>query len=207
MEGEEWRDIPGYEGFYKVSNYGRVKRLPRHVITDKRKTHNNIRVLKKTTRGYYCVNLSKENKTRWVFVHRIVAQVFIENPNNFPIINHKDENPQNNCVVNLEWCSYKYNCNYGTARQRQKESRANNPNDKNVRKLVGKKNSKPINQFTPDGIYVATYPSLMAASEATGVNISNIIRHCKGRVGNDMNRPIRKFRFEYANEIQQRESA
>ena len=147
------------------------------------------------------------NKIKWFSVHRIVAKAFFENPNNYPIINHKDENPQNNCITNLEWCTYKYNCNYGTARQRQKESRAQNPNDKYVRKLVGMKNSKVVKCFTQNGIFVATYPSLTAASEATGVDISQISRHCNGRVGNEMKRPKRKFRFEYANELHKRKSA
>lgn len=194
---EEWRDIPGYEGYYQVSNFGRVKRLPRHKATDKRETHNNIRKPKLTSRGYLSVNLSKDNKVSFFFIHRLVAMAFLPNPNKLPVVNHKDENPQNNYVGNLEWCTVQYNCEYGTARERQRISRANNPNDKRVRKLVGEKNSKSVKCFSPQGELIAIYNSLTEASEKTGVHISQIIRHCNGRVGNDMNRPIRKFRFEY----------
>lgn len=58
-------------------------------------------------------------------VHRIVAMAFLDNPNNYPIINHKDENPSNNHVDNLEWCTYKYNTNYGTAIERRSLSKEN----------------------------------------------------------------------------------
>lgn len=56
-------------------------------------------------------------------IHRLVAEAFIPNPNNYPCINHKDENPSNNNIDNLEWCTYKYNANYGTGVERQKLSR------------------------------------------------------------------------------------
>lgn len=197
MEEEIWKDIPGYEGYYQVSNFGRVKRLPRHKASDKRETHNNIRK-PKMDRGYCNVNLSKDNKVRWVGIHRLVALAFIPNPENLPCVNHKDENPSNNFVGNLEWCTYAYNNSYGTARERQKITRANNPNDYISRKIAGEKNSRPVKCFTPSGELVAIYKSMVEASEKTGVHISNIIRHCKGRVGNEMNRPIRKYRFEYA---------
>lgn len=195
---EEWRDIPGYEGYYKVSNIGRILRLPRHKPTDKRDTHNNIRKQRLSPNGYWRVNLSKDNIVKWFGVHRLVAMAFIPNPDNLPYVNHKDENPQNNVVSNLEWCTVQYNCEYGTARERQRISRANNPNDKLARKLVGEKNSKPIRCFTPDGTLYGIYKSLTEASNVTKVHISTIVRHCKGKVWNDINRPIRKFRFEYA---------
>lgn len=198
MEEEIWKDIPGYEGYYKISSHGRVLRLPRGKQWPHRQTHNNIRHLRLEQNGYLRVNLSKENNVKWHGVHRLVALSFIPNPHNLPMINHRDENKQNNHVDNLEWCDAKYNANYGTARQRQRESRANNPNDANVRKLVGQKNGKRVRQYTPDGVFIAEYNSTMEASRATGVHDSQIRRHCKGQVGNDINRPIRKFRFEYA---------
>lgn len=198
MEDEIWKDIPDYEGLYQVSNLGRVLSLPRHKPTDKRETHNNIRKQRLSPNGYWRVNLSKNNKVKWHSVHRLVAMAFIPNPDNLPCVNHKDENSQNNVVGNLEWCTIQYNCEYGTARERQRISRANNPNDKYIRKLVGEKNGKPIRCFTPNGTLHGIYKSLTEASIATKVNITTIIRHCKGKVGNNMNRPIRKFRFEYA---------
>lgn len=194
---EIWKDIPGYEGYYQVSNLGRIKSLPRCKPTDKRKTHNNIRKPRLAKNGYLRVNLSKGNSVKWFGVHRLVALTFIPNPDNLPVINHKDENKQNNRVENLEWCTHQYNCEYGTARERQRKTRAANPNDKVVRKLVGEKNSKAILQYSLSGEMIARYKSLSEASAATGVHISTIIRQCKGRAGNN-NRTLRTFRFEYA---------
>lgn len=119
---EQWKDIKGYEGLYQVSNYGKVKRL-------EHKECNSIqevrilpeRILKQTFnfRGYLKVGLSKDNKTKHVFVHRLVAGAFIDNPNNYPQVNHKDEDKTNNCVDNLEWCTNLYNANYGTRRKQK----------------------------------------------------------------------------------------
>ena len=189
---EIWKDIPGYEGLYKVSNHGRVLSLPRGKQWPYRQTHNNIR--KQRIKGhYYQVNLSKDGKTMWHSVHRLVAMAFIANPLNFPCINHKDENPLNNHADNLEWCTYQYNANYGTGTQRQIESRRRNPNLAEIWRVVGEKNSRRVRQLTRDGVPIAEFKSLTEASVATGVDISTIIKHCKGRVG----RSIRKFKFEY----------
>ncbi len=199
MSGQEiWKDIPGYEGLYQVSNMGRVLSLPRYKKKKhKYQTHYNIRK-QRIKNGYWCVNLSKQNKVKWIGVHRLVALAFLPNPDDLPFVNHKDESRTNNSVENLEWCTHEYNCSYGTARERQRKSRAANPNDRTVRKLVGEKNSKAVRVYTPSGEFVGMYKSLSAASKATGVHISSIVRHCKERVGNEINRPIRKFRFEYA---------
>ena len=103
---EIWKDIVGYEGLYQVSNLGNVKRInffkkERFVIPCSKGS------------GYLYVSLSKNNKQKNFYIHRLVATAFIENPDNLPVINHKDENRSNNIVDNLEWCTQKYNCNYG----------------------------------------------------------------------------------------------
>ena len=110
---EIWKDIKNYEGFYQISNLGRVKSLPRK---RNNKFNNEEIILKqfKNTNGYLQVDLWKNNVGKHILVHKLVAQTFINNPNNYPFINHKDENKQNNCVNNLEWCTSKYNANYGT---------------------------------------------------------------------------------------------
>ena len=105
---EEWKDIQGYEGLYQVSNKGQVK-----------STRNNI-ILKPmiSDKGYYHVDLYNKDNRKSCKVHRLVAQAFIPNPNNYPVINHKDENTINNQVSNLEWCTAQYNHDYGTRNER-----------------------------------------------------------------------------------------
>ena len=150
---EIWKPAVGYESSYMVSNLGRVKTIPRRVMT-----HNNgyidipelIKTQPKNNQGYAQVGLKHNGVSSRVFVHRLVATTFIPNPNNLPCVNHKDEDITNNCVDNLEWCSYKYNSNYGTGIKKMKT------------KLKGKKpsNMKPI---TFRGV---TYESVKAAWDA-----------------------------------------
>ena len=91
--GEIWKDIQNYEGSYQVSNYGRVKSLSR---VDSRGNKRNEKILKldKDRQGYKNVYLCKNGKRKFYQVHRLVANAFIPNPNNYPHVNHKDENPR-----------------------------------------------------------------------------------------------------------------
>lgn len=111
---EEWRDIKGYEGLYQVSNEGRVKSLARVWIMGKGgKRHKGETTMKVPKSSRYCrITLTKDGIETNKSVHRLVAEAFIPNPNNYPIINHKDENTRNNNVENLEWCDYQYNNTY-----------------------------------------------------------------------------------------------
>lgn len=106
---EIWKDIPEYEGKYQVSNLGRVKSLQRCGGTRfyNREYILNNYVNKKN--GYVYVYLTKNNKSKNIRLHRLVAQAFIPNPNNYKQINHIDGNKENNCVDNLEWCDSSYN--------------------------------------------------------------------------------------------------
>lgn len=128
-----WKDVIGFEGLYQVSDDGRVRSLPRLKIcgfNGKKYLMQRGRILKSghTNDGYAFVNLVKDGKSKPHYIHRLVAQAFIPNPNNYPVINHKDENPSNNYYKNLEWCTHKYNSNYGTAKERAAEVvRAKNP--------------------------------------------------------------------------------
>ena len=100
---EDWKDIPGYEGFYVVSNNGRVMNVRSGRVL---KVFNNYL-------GYKIVSLCRSGKQKTFSVHRLVAEVFINNPDNLMEVNHKDEDKTNNNVDNLEWCDRKYNNNYG----------------------------------------------------------------------------------------------
>lgn len=115
MNKEIWKDIPNYEGLYQVSNFGRIKSLIKWNISKKKFEKNQlIRKTRINFKGYETIKLSKNGFDKNFQIHRLVAQAFIPNPNNLPQINHKDENKLNNNVNNLEWCTNKYNSNYGT---------------------------------------------------------------------------------------------
>ena len=119
-QNEIWKDIHGYEGYYQVSNLGRIKSMERDVLQGTRIVHLHSKILKYRydAGGYIRIVLCKNGIQKNFSLHRLVAEHFIPNPNNLPQINHKDENKENNCVDNLEWCTPKYNTNYGTRTQR-----------------------------------------------------------------------------------------
>lgn len=110
---EIWKDIEGYEGKYQVSNLGNVRSLNYHRmgITKLLKT-------RKDKDGYNMAFLVRSGYKRPFGVHRLVAQAFIPNPNNYPVVNHKNEIKDDNRVENLEWCTVRYNTLYGTGVQR-----------------------------------------------------------------------------------------
>lgn len=115
---EIWKDIKGYEGLYQISNLGRVKSLEKKTYAGINKGTYIVRkerILKtnKSRDGYLRVTLCNNKENIMYFVHRLVAQTFLDNPNNYKEVNHKDENKQNNRAENLEWCTRKYNVNYG----------------------------------------------------------------------------------------------
>jgi hypothetical protein len=160
---EIWKDVVGYEGYYQVSNLGRVKSLPR-VNSKYPET-----ILKQwyIRKGYLQCQLSINNIRKAFYVHRLVAIAFIENPNNLPFINHKDEIKSNNVVYNLEWCTNIYNVNYGTGRIRARAS------------LISKSRARPLLQFSIDGKFIRQFKSLKEAS-LCGFPKSSISRCCNG---------------------------
>lgn len=150
LDQEQWKPIKDYENLYEVSNLGRVKSL--HKGTE--------RILNAgKCSGYFFVNLYKDGKKKTHLVHRLVAQSFLDNPHSLPCINHKDENPLNNRVENLEWCDVKYNNNYGTR----------------IKRI-----SKAVLQFTLDGQLVKEWKSTQEA-ERNGFDSGNICRCCNNK--------------------------
>ena len=116
-KGEEWRDIKGYEGLYQVSNFGRVKSLERVTHFRGKSRVEPERIMKVTHRsGYEVLILRKCNARVSKQVHRLVAEAFIPNPHNYPIVNHKDFIRTNNRVDNLEWCTQKHNVQWSSDR-------------------------------------------------------------------------------------------
>lgn len=158
MEGEVWKDVVGYEGLYQVSNLGRVKSLDKVIST--RNGYSSFeksikgRVLKQVlVMGYLKVHLVNMNKGKSIPVHRFVAMSFIANKNNYPQVNHKDEDKTNNVVDNLEWCTVSYNNNYGTRNERISKNQKND------------KKNKSILQFTLDGKFIKEWISITEASK------------------------------------------
>lgn len=154
-----WKDIEGHEGHYQVSNFGEVRSLDFPSWNGRTWFAKKGRVLKQKTSnsGYRYVILT--NKTR--YVHRLVARAFVDNEQNYPQVNHKDENKLNNNAENLEWCTPKYNSNYGTGKERAAA--------KNRGCL---KNNKPcINVTTGE-----TFVSATEAKKRTGVEVYKCCR-------------------------------
>lgn len=156
---EVWKDIEGYEGLYQVSNLGNVKSLNYQGVSREK-------ILKPfiNSDGYKRVMLYKNKTIKRLSVHRLVAQAFIENPNNYSCVNHKDENNQNNVVSNLEWCTYKYNNNFGTRNAR-----------------IVKALSKQVYQYSKDGELIAVWESTNEAGR-NGYNQGSVVSCCNGKL-------------------------
>jgi len=155
--------VKGFEGLYEVDTDGNVYSLRAGIIL---KPNRN-------TSGYLQYSLRKSGKRKVMLGHRIVAEAFIPNPHNYPIINHKDETTDNNAVSNLEWCSYSYNCTYGSLPQRMSQIHSGIENNKG-----GIATRKPVIQLTRSGEYVAEYVSISEAHRQTNITISNISNCC-----------------------------
>ena len=119
------KPVAGYEGYYEVDQFGRVFSVDRVIsVEDNGRKYEKPLVGKQMKqcmhdKGYKIVSLTKDGKTKNIFVHRLVAEAFIENPDNLPMVNHKDEDKTNNFAENLEWCTASYNRTYGKAVEKQ----------------------------------------------------------------------------------------
>lgn len=138
--------VVGYEDKYVVDQFGRVYGVDRTTTV-----FDNGRIYEKPiagkqlkqslhTKGYKTVSLTKDGKAKTMFVHRIVAEAFIPNTDNLPMVNHKDEDKTNNFVENLEWCTASYNRTYGNAVE------------KHAKKIRGRKHTTEHKKKISDGV-------------------------------------------------------
>lgn len=172
---EEWRRLEEYPS-YEVSNKGRVRSIDRIAIRKGRKARIKGMLLNpKSERGYLSVTLysGSRREHKKTGVHRLVAMAFIPNPNNYPYVNHKDENKENNNSDNLEWCTAKYNSNYGTAIERRVAHQD--------WQSIAEKNSRSVIAVDDSGRIVKRYKSMTSASN-DGHKTAGITKCCKGQL-------------------------
>lgn len=166
---EEWEPVKGYEGYYEISNLGRVKSLERKVqsgnfiIT----CHERILVPQLTKSGYYRVGLNKNGKVKHVLVHRLVAESFLPNPNNYINVHHKNADKSDERASNLLWVSRSFNIQHSY--DYEGHTRAN----------LGKfgkenKRSKPIAQMDLQGNTIKIYDSVSDVQRELGFKEGNI---------------------------------
>lgn len=162
-----WKDISGFEGLYQINNYGDIKSVYRFEPNSGRAgMWYKERILKPhlDKDGYLQVILHRNGKPYTYKVHRLVALTFLDNPENLPCINHKDENKQNNNFINLEWCDVKYNNNY---------------NNRQIK--ISHKRKRSVIQTDLSGNFIARYDSIKSAAKAVNGCYCNIIYCCKGK--------------------------
>lgn len=157
-EVEEWRDVKGYENLYQVNRKGKVR--------SSHKGYWEILTSVINNRGYKQYLFHKDGKRKNMRGNRLVAEAYIPNPDNLPFVNHKDENPANDCVENLEWCTQQYNTTYGTAIQKRIKS---NPR------------VKPVVMLNANGEFEMEFESSAEAARYIGGNGSNVWAVCNKR--------------------------
>lgn len=156
---EIWRTIERFPG-YEVSNLGRIRNAKTGYIRKQRIT---------PMGGYYSVVL----KGNSYYVHRFVAEAFVENPNNLPYVNHKDESRTNNNADNLEWCTQGYNVQYGTAEIRRRETYTKNLSRNSLVKRVA--------QCDMNGNIIKIWPSMRSIERELGFLHDGISLCCNGK--------------------------
>lgn len=168
---EIWLPIPNFDGLYEASSLGNVRAPEKRIIgrlgIPYTRPAQQIRVVISQSNGYGYVRLSKNGKSKNYRVHRIVADLFVENPNGYNVVNHKDENKANNRADNLEWCTHDYNVHYGTGISR-------------TRAWMMENRAKPIQQYSKSGDFIREFPSVMDASKELNIEHINIIKCAKG---------------------------
>lgn len=163
---EKWKDISGYERLYEVSNLGRVRSKDRIVFGGRinRLAPGCELNPRRNSCGYLRVQLCKYGIKKWFFVHRLVAEAFVSNPEDLPQVNHRDEDKKNNRADNLEWVTASDNCRYG-----------NKPD------ATRRAHSIPVEQYSLNGELIASYTSTADAAAKNGLHQTHICSVCLGK--------------------------
>lgn len=168
---EEWKPVKGLENRYMVSNLGRIKSVDTTTNNGTQLRKGKLRKLSYDTYGYLRVSVIIDGKIKSLQVHRLVAGSFIPNLYNLPCINHKDENKSNNNINNLEWCTQKYNTNYGTRNERVSKLLKG--------KRINPSNSKPVLQIDKTtNLIIASYKSIDEAVRLCNFSTRSHISEC-----------------------------
>ena len=179
---EVWKDIPGYEGYYQVSNFGRIMSLRSYGGNE----HKLLTPCGNGT-GYLKVMLCKDRIHKQFLIHRLVAMAFIPNPDNCDFVNHKDEDKTNNVVDNLEWCTKSYNSVYYlNFDPRRKKQYAKRFLDKNTGELTSPRTKHiPVKYFRKiyqkdiNGNIICIHENASIIKKEMGYSTGNIIFACK----------------------------
>lgn len=177
---EIWKDIKGYEGLYQISNLGRVKSLRKQkgfYIREEVILKNRI------DRGYLKVTLSKDNKLKYISVHRLIAEAFIPNPENKSFIDHINGNRADNRIENLRWVTQKENMNNPITRKRESNSKKGEKNPQYQKPKTEKQLEALRKSNIKSVICIETkevFESIEDASKKYNITASNISRCCNG---------------------------
>lgn len=148
---EEWKPVKGYEGYYEVSSFGRFKSCIRNTRTWKIRKES-IKATRGSKKCYQSINLAKEAVIGHFVAHRLIAEHFIHNPNNYPIINHIDGVKDNNWVLNLEWCTYSMNVKHANAMGLKNQKEINRRRSK-----LSFEKAEEIRKFAKDNYHLAQW--------------------------------------------------
>lgn len=171
-EQEEWRDVVGYEGFYQVSNTGKVRSVDRFVNAPQGKRISRGKIISQINKdnGYLYVSLCSNGTRKNHYVHRLVADAFVNNAHCGDVVNHIDFNRKNNNAGNLEWCTQRYNVDY--SRERMKKPRKKYKGTKTGYKYIQKRNDKYIVSISNSAYRI--YKSFSTLEEAIEFRNSNV---------------------------------